>query len=913
MAKIVIAELDLDIKALLKGAAESKIAIASLKNELIDLKLAGEASSEQFKKNEEDIKKLTQAFDSQVKALKEHIKKNEDLAYGHKKVAKQIAKTIDTQQELNSVLSQASDFVDSLTQSADDAVDSLNDFNKSLSENSALIEESSGSTTKQVKTFNDYKQQVIDSAQSINIFNGGLGGFISRAEEAGGAGPLLKNAFDGITTGIGGMTRAALTFMATPLGAAIALIAALLAPVIEYFKNTQEGIDKISAVTKPLQAVFQAFMGVVQQFGKAIVDALSNPKQLIKDLGDFILTNLINRFTAVKEIIKGILELDLEKTVNGVGQAITGVENLSGKIKNAAIETSKFLSDAANKGSEIDRLTKEIEKDEIALNQSRLKANNLMDEHLATSEDTNKSYSQRKSSVAEIIRISEELGNKEIAIIEKKIERLRTEQSLKGGMRADTQKMIDLEAELDQARDATFEKRKQQMAVLTNLKNAEQKDIMDGLAQAAQKQKLQLDLFLAQQGTKARSLQEELTFAEEVAKRKAAIALAEYNASSKTENDSISLKVKMKIAENELMEARARAAIEFADRTLQTETDKNRKILENDKFLSEELYRQKMDALEAIAKAEADALNSRLQNGVITQQVYDTEMENIRVEKQKAQDTLTEQRESAEVDRKLADIENKMASDENDFAARVELEREKNEILKNQEIEHAESTGADKGAIEKKYADADKALTKSVEDYKLGLRSQMAGMAKSLFKENTVAYKALAIGEATINTYLGATKALADYSYPIGPIFAGLTIAQGIATVSKIAGVKLEKGGLVSIGGKRHSSGGTMFRGEDGTTFEAEQGELIGVMNRNAASHFMAFNNAFPAGQASSQNYFAGGGLVSREITPSGIDIDMLALKIAEANRSLPPPVVAVQDIISESNSYIKIREGANF
>ncbi|MFL9845462.1 hypothetical protein, partial [Flavobacterium rhizosphaerae] len=124
---------------------------------------------------------------------------------------------------------------------------------------------------------------------------------------------------------------------------------------------------------------------------------------------------------------------------------------------------------------------------------------------------------------------------------------------------------------------------------------------------------------------------------------------------------------------------------------------------------------------------------------------------------------------------------------------------------------------------------------------------------------------------------------------------------------------KAEKGALFNIGGQRHSAGGTTFTGEDGTTFEAEQGELIGVMNRNAARHFMAFNNTFPAGSGSAPNYFAGGGIVSREIASPGLNVDDLASKIAQANSTLPPPVVAVEDIVTQSNSYARVRQGANF
>jgi hypothetical protein len=75
----------------------------------------------------------------------------------------------------------------------------------------------------------------------------------------------------------------------------------------------------------------------------------------------------------------------------------------------------------------------------------------------------------------------------------------------------------------------------------------------------------------------------------------------------------------------------------------------------------------------------------------------------------------------------------------------------------------------------------------------------------------------------------------------------------------------------------------------------------------------MAFNDAFPAGGPQAPNYFANGGIVSREIAQQSLNIDELAAKIALANRALPAPVVAVEDIINRGNSYIQVKEGANF
>ena len=128
--------------------------------------------------------------------------------------------------------------------------------------------------------------------------------------------------------------------------------------------------------------------------------------------------------------------------------------------------------------------------------------------------------------------------------------------------------------------------------------------------------------------------------------------------------------------------------------------------------------------------------------------------------------------------------------------------------------------------------------------------------------------------------------------------------------------MKFEKGGLQEIGGKRHSMGGTKFMGEDGTSFEAEQGELIGVMNRNAARMFMEFNNRYQdGGIVSRPNVFATGGIVQKSVIQNndGIKKNQLRSAFSEALQNMPSPVVSVVDITDGQSSYTDVVDGANF
>ena len=89
---------------------------------------------------------------------------------------------------------------------------------------------------------------------------------------------------------------------------------------------------------------------------------------------------------------------------------------------------------------------------------------------------------------------------------------------------------------------------------------------------------------------------------------------------------------------------------------------------------------------------------------------------------------------------------------------------------------------------------------------KLAIISNALGAVADMVGRETVAGKALAISQALINTYLGATKALATYPPPWGAIAAGTVIAGGLLQVNAIRKQKLPS--IPKPGGGSTSGGG---------------------------------------------------------------------------------------------------------
>lgn len=95
--------------------------------------------------------------------------------------------------------------------------------------------------------------------------------------------------------------------------------------------------------------------------------------------------------------------------------------------------------------------------------------------------------------------------------------------------------------------------------------------------------------------------------------------------------------------------------------------------------------------------------------------------------------------------------------------------------------------------IKKDANETDAQMKLQAEQAKLQVIGDALGAVAQAVGENTVAGKALAISQAIINTYQGATLALATYPPPFGAIAAGVVIAAGLLNVKKIVSTKVPK------------------------------------------------------------------------------------------------------------------------
>jgi len=216
------------------------------------------------------------------------------------------------------------------------------------------------------------------------------------------------------------------------------------------------------------------------------------------------------------------------------------------------------------------------------------------------------------------------------------------------------------------------------------------------------------------------------------------------------------------------------------------------------------------DQLKEIRTLEADVINQRAAGASATIK-FQKEVEKLRDEEIKQQALLNEQRQ-IEIDQKnnLEQV-NARLSEQSDKEVHEDIPAKITGMISlGESIQKTIELGEKEAAERRKNAQIDTLMTQQ----KLANASTVLSQIKGLFDEESKGYKALAISQASIDTYRAASAALAPPPVGAGPLFgpilAATTIALGLANVAKIAGFR--KGGYTGDGSPDQVAGVTHGR-----------------------------------------------------------------------------------------------------
>lgn len=209
-----------------------------------------------------------------------------------------------------------------------------------------------------------------------------------------------------------------------------------------------------------------------------------------------------------------------------------------------------------------------------------------------------------------------------------------------------------------------------------------------------------------------------------------------------------------------------------------------------------------------------------------------------------------------------------------------------------------------------------------------GVVSNALGQVAEIVGKETAAGKALAIAQATIDTYAGASKALAAYPPPFNFIAAGAVVVAGLLNVKKIISTKVPGASDSSSGSGETAKPPTIpinvnavKRAKGGIISRAEGGDVVGegtetsdsipamlsdgeyVVNARSTKMFRPLLSAIN-NYGTIPGFAAGGSVMKSNTKPGGASNETLIERLTDSISNRPIQTYVVSNIMSNQQQF---------
>lgn len=932
--QIVIAELQINTKALQESNTKLIQQIAQLKSEQKDLQTstnnlstASEEQSRKFIENDVALKSLNAEYSNNKKVLSETTTGIAGLNDTINKEVKTVSEATKNNRDLLTIRNQ-------INSSTEHGAESIAEINSKIDKNNELIKGNVSELEKQKMNIGNYKDSIKGALAELNPFNGGLSGFMERSQAAGGTGKLLTESFSGIMTGVKGATMAAWEFIATPIGAIIAAIVVVATLLYDIFKNFAPVINPIKDAMAALGAVFE----VVKSSIFALVTGTKSLGEVFSSFGSEAskaADDAMKLAQAQRDVVKAGRELELS-----TAKAQAEITKLMTQSKNRTLSEEERMG-MLNKAI---KLEEESVKKQLKVNNDKIaNARLTLAEGKEISEEDMEQLAKGNANYAQSIK-------KKYNLDQGYIDDLRKLQVERYGIEEASSRVIE-KANNFNDRLADNKEKKEQKAT-EDAKKA-QEDAEKAQEKAIQKReqqvnkeielmKSELSIYTATQNLKNKSLYEEIKVTQTISDKKLEILnkeLANKKISQANYDESvILLQQETYKRQTDLILANSKAELDLF-------ISENVTKLDSKKLLTQALIDEERKRLESI---KLDKLNLVEQEKQTNQQIIDEKFasneelsiqdkeyltaknnleEEYRKQNKTNQDTFDEQVKQQKASQLQADNEIALADSQTNLDSHLlqiqqsydaEVEALKVKLQKQQITQ--DQFDAKKTIAKKKMDDANKLADLNDTQSKLNEYKKLGEGLAGLFGKNKLIASAL----AGVNTALGVTEILKTPSVLPEPIASisravqiGTTIATGVKSIAEINGAKF-KDGIIDIDGPGTGTSDSIpamiSKGESVITASAtaKNKDLLHAINtdtlgKNYSIPFTPITtNSFQSNYSNNSN--------------QSIDYDLLASKIGDhvgvnvmnGVKELPVPTLPLEDFHKANNNYAKIINGAN-
>lgn len=433
----------------------------SLNKTLDKLSASARIADDKFRESSASAEKLK----NELKGLAESgasfdvlIAKAKELAAAQKKAANDGAEALLANQQywtalnlagedISEVQAKHMELASSYIVMADKAKDTqtvVDNYSKKLNEEKERLQEVKSKSDEARDSTDKIKGSTDEAAKSTK-------NYADKLDEVSKGAKGLPGPIGDAVSGIHGMTKATLRFIATPLGATLALISAALAAVTSWFKRTEEGQNAMAVGSAYFTQVLGSLLDVVDNVGEWLYKAFTKPKSAMVDLVEFLKGQVINRIKAVGEMAQGIWKMlngdfseGFNQLSNGWLQGVTGIQNAGSKVVSWIADTNK----KANERMEITRRQNKLDEDERKNLVERAKLEKEINELRQKAYDKSVPEKEREKAIKAAQDKTKQMYDEELRLANERYEIIRDTNKLTHSNKEDKKKEAEAEAEL---------------------------------------------------------------------------------------------------------------------------------------------------------------------------------------------------------------------------------------------------------------------------------------------------------------------------------------------------------------------------------------------------------------------------------------------------------------------------------
>lgn len=440
-----------------------------------------EADTEEAEKNIDSLtesieqnRSETQNLQADQKKLEQQGKKNGEQ---WNKNAKEIALNRSSLQTMSRERKNAINITQNETRTLSQLRATLNTLKQQRNDNIVVGSKEFAATTTRIASLN---KEIKAAEQAGGDFQRSVGNYSTALDGAAESMEAVIPGFGGMVRGMQAMTKSALAFIATPLGATLAAIAVALKTVQLFFTRTTDGSEKLRLATATLTAVWEAFLDVMSAVGRLIVDEVvagfeqaglkfaimsaTLKKGLLElELG---FAKLLKRTEEVNR-----LQIEIAKTTIKLAVAQGDLFVSVTKSNKAFAENKEIIKEAADAAGEKVRRTRELEQAEIDLEKVIVKStvtnaelNRQISEGIFIANDQTKSFEERRAGLTSAGEAEQALADSRVMIANEEARISRERNTINDSLIKNFQEVADLEAKAIEAETASFRLKKKLLA-----------------------------------------------------------------------------------------------------------------------------------------------------------------------------------------------------------------------------------------------------------------------------------------------------------------------------------------------------------------------------------------------------------------------------------------------------------------